>query len=186
MTRLLAVVHYPAGLSPQRTQRTQRLRATVRLTQITRAVCERLAPLGPRAARPLPPSPAAERARSRGSRLHLIDAITRLRVQRASRPRSQGYAAVPSVVTFSLVVALMSACNRDHSAHEVRFWAMGREGEVVRQLMPDFERRHPGVAVRVQQIPWSAAHEKLLTAHVGGALPDVFQAGNTWLPELVA
>ena len=63
---------------------------------------------------------------------------------------------------------------------------MGREGEVVEQMMPEFERRHPGVHVRVQQIPWSAAHEKLLTAWVGGAMPDVFQAGNTWLPELVA
>jgi multiple sugar transport system substrate-binding protein len=35
-------------------------------------------------------------------------------------------------------------------------------------------------------IPWSAAHEKLLTAYVGDVMPDVFQAGNTWLPELAA
>jgi multiple sugar transport system substrate-binding protein len=63
---------------------------------------------------------------------------------------------------------------------------MGREGEMVQRLLPGFARRHPGIRVRVQQIPWSAAHEKLLTAFVGGAMPDVFQAGNTWLPELVA
>ena len=44
----------------------------------------------------------------------------------------------------------------------------------------------PGGRVRVQQIPWSAAHEKLLTAYVGGAMPDVVQVGNTWIPELVA
>jgi hypothetical protein len=61
---------------------------------------------------------------------------------------------------------------------------MGREGEVLRELVPAFERAHPGVVVRVQQIPWSAAHEKLLTAFVGGALPDVFQVGNTWIAEL--
>ena len=66
------------------------------------------------------------------------------------------------------------------------FWAMGSEGERVQALLPEFERQHPGVKVRVQQIPWSAAHEKLLTAHVGGTLPDVFQLGNTWLPEFVA
>ena len=71
-------------------------------------------------------------------------------------------------------------------AAELRVWAMGREGEVLRELVPEFERAHPGVRVRVQQIPWSAAHEKLLTAFVGGAMPDVFQVGNTWLPELVA
>ncbi len=63
---------------------------------------------------------------------------------------------------------------------------MGREGEVVAKLLPEFERQNPGIRVRVQQIPWSAAHEKLLTAYVGGTMPDVFQAGNTWLPELAA
>ena len=81
----------------------------------------------------------------------------------------------------------MAGCHGAPSdATVVEFWAMGREGEVVQRLVPEFERRTPGVRVRVQQIPWSAAHEKLLTAYVGGALPDVVQVGNTWLPELVA
>jgi multiple sugar transport system substrate-binding protein len=68
----------------------------------------------------------------------------------------------------------------------VELWAMGREGEMVQRLVPAFEERHPDVRVRVQQIPWSAAHEKLLTAYVGEAMPDVFQLGNTWIPELAA
>lgn len=68
----------------------------------------------------------------------------------------------------------------------VEFWALGREGEHVRALVPAFEARHPGTTVRVQQIPWSAAHEKLLTAFVGDALPDVIQLGNTWIPEFAA
>jgi multiple sugar transport system substrate-binding protein len=68
----------------------------------------------------------------------------------------------------------------------VELWAMGREGEVVRALVPDFERLNPGVRVRVQQIPWSAAHEKLLTAYVGETTPDVAQMGNTWIPEFAA
>jgi len=63
---------------------------------------------------------------------------------------------------------------------------MGSEGEAVQHLVPEFERRTPGVHVHVQPIPWSAAHEKLLTAFVGGSMPDAFQLGNTWLPELVA
>ena len=61
----------------------------------------------------------------------------------------------------------------------LRFWAFGREGEVVAQLVRDFEREHPGIRVRVQQIPWSAAHEKLLTAIVGRATPDIAAMGNT-------
>lgn len=66
------------------------------------------------------------------------------------------------------------------------FWAMGVEGEEVRTLVPEFEQRYPGTRVIVQSIPWSAAHEKLLTAFAGGALPDVAQLGNTWLPEFQA
>ena len=85
--------------------------------------------------------------------------------------------------TLSAVVACRTAPARDRA---VEFWALGREGEVAAQLIPEFERRHPGVRVRLQQIPWSAAHEKLLTAYVGEAMPDVFQIGNTWIPEFAA
>ncbi len=67
----------------------------------------------------------------------------------------------------------------------IRFWAFGREGEVVRELVREFERENPGIRVKVQQIPWTAAHEKLLTAHVGRASPDLAQLGNTWIPEMV-
>lgn len=68
----------------------------------------------------------------------------------------------------------------------LRFWAMGREGEVVAELVRDFERENPGIRVEVQQIPWSAAHEKLLTGYVGGSTPDVTQLGNTWISEFAA
>ncbi len=63
---------------------------------------------------------------------------------------------------------------------------MGREGEVLSQLMPAFEKLHPEIGVDVQQIPWTAAHEKLLTAYVGEATPDIAMLGNTWVPEFVA
>jgi multiple sugar transport system substrate-binding protein len=63
---------------------------------------------------------------------------------------------------------------------------MGREGEVVSQLIPAFEKANPQIKVEVQQIPWSAAHEKLLTAYVGDATPDIAMLGNTWVPEFAA
>ena len=85
-----------------------------------------------------------------------------------------------------IVTVLGTGCRREEDGTVVEFWAMGRESEVVQQLVPEFERRQPGVRIRVQQIPWSAAHEKLLTAYVGDAMPDVVQVGVTWLPELVA
>ncbi len=81
----------------------------------------------------------------------------------------------------------MGSCS-SASSHEtvLRLWAMGREGEVVTQLIPAYEKGHPGVKVEVQQIPWSAAHEKLLTAYVGDATPDIAMLGNTWVPEFSA
>src|ERR1700741_168994 len=87
-----------------------------------------------------------------------------------------------------LLPLLTAGCGggSDADVQVVRFWAMGREGEVVEALVPEFERRNPGIRVQVQQIPWTAAHEKLLTAFVGGATPDVAQLGNTWVPEFQA
>jgi multiple sugar transport system substrate-binding protein len=79
----------------------------------------------------------------------------------------------------------LAGCGR-RGGDRLRFWAMGREGEVVRELLGDFHAAHPGIRVEVEQLPWSAAHEKLLTAFAGDATPDIAQLGNTWLPEFVA
>jgi multiple sugar transport system substrate-binding protein len=86
------------------------------------------------------------------------------------------------------VIAALLGCKGDagNGVVTLRLWGLGREGEVVEELLVDFEREHPNIRVRVQQIPWSAAHEKLLTAYVGNASPDVGQIGNTWIPEFVA
>jgi multiple sugar transport system substrate-binding protein len=101
------------------------------------------------------------------------------------RPRYRRGAAGMAVFVPMLAAALVVACGGGGADRpiELRFWAMGREGEVVQELVRDFEALNPGIRVRVQQIPWSAAHEKLLTAVVGRATPDVAQLGNTWIPE---
>lgn len=86
-----------------------------------------------------------------------------------------------------LAAGPLAACSGGgNSGAALRFWAMGREGEVVQTLTPAFERANPGLRVEVQQLPWSAAHAKLLTAFAGGDLPDVCQIGNTWIAEFVA
>jgi multiple sugar transport system substrate-binding protein len=72
------------------------------------------------------------------------------------------------------------------AGERLRFWAMGREGEVVRELLRDFERANPQVRLDIQGLPWTAAHEKLLTAFAGDAVPDLCQLGNTWIPEFAA
>ena len=90
--------------------------------------------------------------------------------------------------TWLLCALLVAGCSRapQDQRQVVRFWAMGYEGEVVAQLLPEFERRNPGIRVDLQQLPWTAAHEKLLTAFAGDALPDVVPLGNTWIAEFAA
>jgi multiple sugar transport system substrate-binding protein len=84
-------------------------------------------------------------------------------------------------------VALLGGCSAPAADnHTLTFWTIGREGEAVVKLLPDFERAHPGIHVIVQQLPLTEAHQKLLTAFAGNSTPDITQLGNTWLPEMVA
>jgi len=96
--------------------------------------------------------------------------------------------------TWGIGVALVFACllagcarrHEDTTTTTIRFWVMGYEGDMVAQMLPDFERTHPGIKVSLQQLPVTAAHEKLLTAFAGDALPDVSPLGNTWISEFAA
>ena len=76
-----------------------------------------------------------------------------------------------------LALVILAGCAKDGD-RPLQFWGLGREGEVVPELLP--------ANVESQQIPFSAAHEKILTAFVGNSSPDVGQVGNTWIPELSA
>lgn len=89
------------------------------------------------------------------------------------------------LVIICLVVGFLFSCNVSSENPEIiDFWALGVEGEYVQKIIPEFEKQ-TGIKVKVQSIPWSAAHEKLLTAYAGNSMPDVFQLGNTWIPEFV-
>jgi multiple sugar transport system substrate-binding protein len=84
------------------------------------------------------------------------------------------------------VVGAGCATRKEPAIERIELWGLGREGEVVADRIPEFERQNPGIRVTVQQVPWIAAHEKLLTACAGDATPDLAQLGNTWIPEFVA
>jgi len=103
------------------------------------------------------------------------------RADEGSFPRESACALALAILTLTL------ACSARRDTRErLELWGLGREGEVVADMIPEFERRNPGIHVVLQQIPWTAAHEKLLTSYVGEATPDVAQMGNTWIPEFVA
>lgn len=54
------------------------------------------------------------------------------------------------------------------------------------ELVPRFEEANPEVAVNVQYLDWRVFSEKLIAAHAGGVLPDVFQAGAEYVAPLAS
>jgi multiple sugar transport system substrate-binding protein len=78
------------------------------------------------------------------------------------------------------LAAAIPACARRRDA--VRIWAMSTEGENLPVLTHGFERE-TGIAVDVEPVPWTAGHEKLLTAYAGGTLPDVMMLSVPWVAE---
>ncbi len=92
-----------------------------------------------------------------------------------------------SCLLLIVVAAWLMQCHRPADQRTVlTFWAMGAEGENIHPLLPAFAAQHPEIDLRVQTIPWGAAHDLLLTAFAGGSHPDVCQLGNTWIPEFQA
>ena len=82
---------------------------------------------------------------------------------------------------------------RDRCGLRARRWTYarailgrGREGEVAEELLAGFTAERPDIHVEVQKLPFSSAHEKLLTAFAGDTLPDLCHLGNTWVPEFHA
>ena len=83
-----------------------------------------------------------------------------------------------------LTFLLFNSCsNNIEEKKTVKFWAMGAEAEYVTKLVPEFEKQNPGIKIKVQQIPWTAAQEKLITAFASNNTPDACQLGNTWIPQ---
>ena len=90
------------------------------------------------------------------------------------------------IVILSIFIVLFSCSKDNDSDRTIKFWAMGAEAEYVTKLVPEFERLNPGIKVKVQQIPWTAAQEKLVTAFASDNTPDACQLGNTWIPQFAA
>ena len=86
---------------------------------------------------------------------------------------------------FNLLMIVSCSYNNENEK-VIKFWAMGAEAEYITKLVPEFEKQNPGIKVKVQQVPWTAAQEKLVTAFASDNTPDACQLGNTWVPQFAA
>jgi len=91
-----------------------------------------------------------------------------------------------AIISLSGAALTLAGCGPASGKKQIKFWGVGREGDVAETLIRGFEQEHPDIEVNVQKMPFTAAHEKLLTAYAGDTLPDIGQLGNTWIPELAA
>ncbi|WP_041294073.1 sugar ABC transporter substrate-binding protein [Ignavibacterium album] len=90
-------------------------------------------------------------------------------------------------ISLLLFIILFSSCaNNQDEIKTIKFWAMGSEAEQISKILPEFEKRYPDIKVKVQQIPWTAAQEKLITAFASDNTPDICQLGNTWIPQFAS
>lgn len=91
-------------------------------------------------------------------------------------------------VTAAMTLGVLAGCGSGSGGDSAKddkvlnIWGMGEE---VKQLskMTDKFTDETGIEVKIQSIPWSNAHDKLLTAVASKSGPDVLQMGTTWMPE---
>ena len=86
---------------------------------------------------------------------------------------------------FLLIMLLMCHAGQAEDI-TLRVWCMGGEAESLPKLARRFEYENPGVKVRIQALSWGGSYEKLVTAFLGGAPPDVCQMGTTMMRDFHA
>jgi multiple sugar transport system substrate-binding protein len=86
------------------------------------------------------------------------------------------------VATLGLALAL--ACAPKTQTREIVFWQFW-PAEVIDPLLRDFEREHPGVTVRMEQLTWQSGLEKITAAMASRNVPDLCELGSTWMPRML-
>ncbi|MFN3694165.1 MAG: sugar ABC transporter substrate-binding protein, partial [Ignavibacterium sp.] len=90
------------------------------------------------------------------------------------------------IILFIIIIYLYACKSVQEENVTIKFWAMGSEAEQISKILPEFEKKYPNIKVKVQQIPWTAAQEKLITAFASDNTPDICQLGNTWIPQFAS
>lgn len=83
------------------------------------------------------------------------------------------------VAVFSLAITISTQAK----STTIKVWAMGDEAKKIDAMVEIFEAKYPEIQVEVQALPWSSAHDKLITGIAGSMVPDVAQMGTTWMAE---
>ncbi|MBI3318320.1 MAG: extracellular solute-binding protein [Candidatus Omnitrophica bacterium] len=65
----------------------------------------------------------------------------------------------------------------------IDFWELSVGEDLMRSLLDKFERQHPGIRVRFQQLSWDYGLDKIITSIAAGNAPDLCELGTDWVPQ---
>ncbi|HXN01467.1 MAG TPA: extracellular solute-binding protein, partial [Candidatus Dormibacteraeota bacterium] len=90
-----------------------------------------------------------------------------------------------------LATACGSASNPNTGANvngpvTLQVWANGDEGDklAASPAITSFKSQNPNITLQITPLPWTVAHDKLITAIAGRQTPDVAMIGTTGMGEL--
>ena len=121
---------------------------------------------------------AAARARRR------LRARARSRSQREPGPLVRAAGGAPRAHAAALAAVLWRrSCGRGGGRRS----CSGSSGpaEVMKPILDRYEKEHPGVHVRMEQLTWQSGLEKITAAIASGNVPDLCELGSTWMPRML-
>lgn len=86
-------------------------------------------------------------------------------------------------IVASSVTLLVLACAP--AKQELLFWQFW-PAEIVQPLLDRFERQHPRIHVRMEQLDWASGLQRITAALEAGTMPDLCEMGSTWMPRMLA
>jgi len=94
-----------------------------------------------------------------------------------------------TILLTMLSLILFSCGGKDKSADTVitwwQFWTDATIKPVIKEIISDFEGKHPGVKVELVDLTWSDGHDKIAIAFSSHAGPDVVELGSDWVLEFI-
>lgn len=99
---------------------------------------------------------------------------------------------VSGFVLIALVSAFstMMGCQKEEKIVEnktIRFttWGSPASNKVYQDVVDEFEKKNPDIAVELMMLPWSAYHRKILTMVAAGSKLDVMRLANSYFPQFM-
>jgi len=90
-----------------------------------------------------------------------------------------------ALAAVTLAALSCAPARRKPEEQEIVFW-QSWPNEVVRPIVAEFERAHPGLKVRLELLTPQSGQERILAALAAGPVPDLCQIGSDWMPGLLA